>query len=264
MALQRDSLAVRAAWLWVLLCALLWSGLQSREASAMSNDQTAMQAARARLVAEVEREVRATRDYLGTDRLDPTVIEALGSVPRHYFVPSGLWSQAYANHPLPIGRGQTISQPYIVAIMSHLLEVGPGDRVFELGTGSGYQAAVLAAMGVEVYSVEIVPELAERAATTLTELGYDKVHVRAGDGYAGWPEGAPFDGIIVTAAGPEVPPTLAEQLAVDGRMVIPLGGEYDVQYLTVLTKQADGSLRSREVLPVRFVPITGSLVPDVR
>ena len=228
----------------------------------MSPDQTGMQAARARLVDEVEREVWATRSYLGVDHLDPAVIDALGTVPRHLFVPSGLWAQAYANHPLPIGRGQTISQPYIVAMMSDLLQVGPGDRVFELGTGSGYQAAMLAALGAEVFSVEIVPELAERAATTLTELGYDNVHIRAGDGYAGWPEAAPFDGIIVTAAGPEVPPALAEQLAVGGRMVIPLGGEYEVQYLTVLTKQPDGSLQSREVLPVRFVPITGTLVPD--
>ncbi len=230
----------------------------------MSHDPTTMQAARARLIAEVEREVKSTRDYLGTDRLDPAVIQALGTVPRHRFVPSGLWAQAYANHPLPIGRGQTISQPYIVAIMSQLLGVDPGDRVFELGTGSGYQAAVLAAMGVEVYSVEIVPELAEQAAATLAELGYDKVRVRAGDGYAGWPEAAPFDGIIVTAAGPEIPPALAAQLAVGGRMLIPLGAEHEVQTLTVVTKQADGSLRTREALPVRFVPITGSMVPDER
>lgn len=221
-----------------------------------------MAAARQRLVAEVEREVQDTRNYLGTDQLAPAVIEALGSVPRHRFVPVGQWSQAYVNHPLPIGRGQTISQPYIVAAMSHLLQVGPGDRVFELGTGSGYQAAVLAAMGVEVYSVEIVPELAERAAATLAELQYDTVKVRAGDGYQGWPEAAPFDGIIVTAAGPEAPPALIEQLAVGARLVIPLGGENAVQYLTVVTKQADGSLRRRPMLPVRFVPITGAMAPD--
>ncbi|WP_328987158.1 protein-L-isoaspartate(D-aspartate) O-methyltransferase [Thiorhodovibrio winogradskyi] len=228
----------------------------------MNSDQMKMDAARQRLVAEVEHEVLHTREYLGTDQLDPAVIKALGRVPRHRFVPFGQWSQAYDNHPLPIGRGQTISQPYIVAIMSHLLQLASGERVFELGTGSGYQAAVLGAMGVKVYSIEIVPELAKRAAATLADLGFDQVKVRAGDGYRGWPEAAPFDGIIVTAAGPEAPPALVEQLAIGGRLVIPLGGEDEVQYLTVLTKQADGSLNQRPVLPVRFVPITGSMVPD--
>ena len=223
----------------------------------MSPDQTGMQAARARLVDEVEREVWATRSYLGADRLDPAVIHALGTVPRHLFVPSGLWAQAYANHPLPIGRGQTISQPYIVAIMSDLLQVGPGDRVFELGTGSGYQAAMLAALGAEVFSVEIVPELAERAATTLTELGYDNVHIRAGDGYAGWPEHAPFDGIVVTAAADEIPPPLLAQLKPGGKLVIPVGAEHGYQELLLIEVGEDGEVRERSVLPVRFVPLTG-------
>jgi protein-L-isoaspartate(D-aspartate) O-methyltransferase len=213
--------------------------------------------ARAALVAEVARDVVMTRRYLGTDTLSPAVMEALGRVRREQFVPEGLRGQAYRNHPLPIGGGQTISQPYIVAIMSHLLAVGPGDRVYELGTGSGYQAAVLGAMGIEVYSIEIVPELAERARQTLARLGYDNVHVRAGDGYAGWPEAAPFDGIIITAAGPELPEPLLDQLKTGGRLVMPVGEAGGDQVLVVVTKHADGSLSRRPVLPVRFVPITG-------
>jgi len=214
-------------------------------------------AARERLVQEVEDDVRMTSRYLGTDRLDPEVIRALRTVPRERFVPEGVRDLAYANRPLPIGQGQTISQPYIVAIMSHLIGIRPGDRVYELGTGSGYQAAVLAEMGAEVYSVEIVPELAERAAALLASLGYGKVRVRAGDGYLGWPEAAPFDAVIVTAAGPEVPRPLLDQLKVGGRLVMPLGGEPYDQDLVVVTKQADGSVHTRDVLPVRFVPITG-------
>jgi protein-L-isoaspartate(D-aspartate) O-methyltransferase len=214
-------------------------------------------AARDRLVQEVEADVRQTSTYLGTDRLDPAVIRALRTVPRERFVPGTLRGLAYANRPLPIGQGQTISQPYIVAVMSHLIAIKPGDRVYELGTGSGYQAAVLAEMGAEVYSVEIVPELARGAAAVLTDLGYGKVHVRAGDGYLGWPEAAPFDAVIVTAAGPEIPRPLVDQLRPGGRLVMPLGGAVETQQLVVVTKQADGSLHTRNVLPVRFVPITG-------
>ena len=209
------------------------------------------------LVAEIERQVDETRRELGFDQLDPGVRAALLAVPRHAFVPPSLRREAYGNYPLPIGAGQTISQPYIVAIMTQLLQVKPGERVYELGTGSGYQAAVLAELGVEVYSVEIVPELAERAQTTLGALGYDKVHVRAGDGYLGWPEAAPFAGILVTAAGEQVPRPLADQLAVGGRLVMPVGPAGWTQELVVLTKRADGSLARRSVLPVRFVPITG-------
>jgi protein-L-isoaspartate(D-aspartate) O-methyltransferase len=213
--------------------------------------------ARARLAEEVADDVRATSQYLGTDRLDPAVMRAIGKVPRERFVPAPLRTRAYGNHPLPIGGGQTISQPYIVAVMSHLLDIGSGDRVYELGTGSGYQAAVLGEMGAEVYSVEIVPELARRAAATLGELGYDKVHVRAGDGYLGWPEAAPFDAVIVTAAGPRIPQPLIDQLRPGGRLVMPVGGTFDNQELVVLVKQPDGTLSQRRVLPVRFVPITG-------
>jgi protein-L-isoaspartate(D-aspartate) O-methyltransferase len=213
--------------------------------------------ARARLVEEVASDVRMTSRYLGTDRLDPRVMRAIGQVPRERFVPPPLRGRAYGNHPLPIGDGQTISQPYIVAIMSHLIAIEPGERVYELGTGSGYQAAVLAEMGAEVYSIEIVPALAARAAETLANLGYDNVHVRAGDGYQGWPEAAPFDAIVVTAAGPEIPPPLIDQLRVGGRLVMPVGGEFQTQQLVVLVKQPDGELQRRNVLPVRFVPITG-------
>jgi protein-L-isoaspartate(D-aspartate) O-methyltransferase len=216
-----------------------------------------MNTRREALIAEIEADVRLTAHELGFSRLDPAVIEALRSVPRHAFVPEWQQDLAYGNHPLPIGAGQTISQPYIVAIMSQLLGVGSGDRVFELGTGSGYQAAVLAAMGVEVYTVEIVPELAERARETLDSLGYGKVQVRAGDGWLGWPEAAPFDGIIVTAAAPRIPEPLVEQLRTGGRLVIPVGQPDGVQRLVVYEKEASGELVGRHHLPVRFVPVTG-------
>ncbi len=220
-------------------------------------DDARFAAARERLVDGIERDVVQTSGYLGTDRLDPAVIRALRTVPREEFVPPRLRAQAYLDSPLPIGLGQTISQPYIVAVMSHLAGVKAGERVYELGTGSGYQAAVLGAMGVTVYSIEIVPELAERAAATLARLGYDKVHVRAGDGYLGWPEAAPFDAVMVTAAHPKIPQPLIDQLKVGGRLVMPVGDTYETQQLTVLTKQPDGTLKRRQVLPVRFVPITG-------
>ena len=216
-----------------------------------------MNARREALIAEVEADVRVTAGSLGFSRLSPEVLAALRAVPRHAFVPEQQRDLAYGNHPLPIGGGQTISQPYIVAVMSQMLGVGAGDRVFELGTGSGYQAAVLAAMGVEVYTVEIVPELAEQAAEILTGLGYDKVHVRAGDGWLGWPEAAPFDGVIVTAAAPRIPEPLVTQLKTGGRLVIPVGEPWDVQQLVVYEKAASGELVGHSRLPVRFVPVTG-------
>jgi protein-L-isoaspartate(D-aspartate) O-methyltransferase len=218
-------------------------------------------AEREALVKEIERQVVATRLELGTEHLDPAVVSAIRTVPRHEFVPALLRGEAYANHPLPIGAGQTISQPYIVAIMSHLLGVGPGDKVYELGTGSSYQAAVLGEMGVEVYSVEIVPELAERAQETLERLGYGNVRVRAGDGYLGWPDAAPFDGIIVTAAADHVPQPLIDQLAPRGRLVMPVGEPGWGQQLVVMKKTQAGTLERTDVLPVRFVPVTG---PNVR
>lgn len=219
-------------------------------------------AERASLVREIERQVVETRFELGTDRLDSNVIAAMRAVPRHEFVPVALRAEAYANHPLPIGAGQTISQPYIVAIMSHLLGVQRGDKVYELGTGSGYQAAILGEMGIEVYSVEIVPELAARAQETLRRLGYENVSVRAGDGYVGWPEAAPFDGILITAAIDHVPQPLVDQLTPNGRLVMPIGPTGWVQQLVVMKKTESGTLKRTDVLPVRFVPVTGPSVRD--
>jgi len=213
-------------------------------------------AARAELVREIQLEVRATRSYLGRDELDPRVIAALGKVPRHAFVPLQERAFAYDNRPLPIGHGQTISQPYIVAIMTDLLDVYEGGRVLEIGTGSGYQAAVLAELCAAVYSIEIVAPLGEQARTQLKQLGYDNVHVKIGDGYGGWPEQAPFDGIIVTAAAPSVPEPLIEQLRPGGRMIIPVRQPTGFETLMLIEKAADGTLIETEIVPVRFVPLT--------
>jgi protein-L-isoaspartate(D-aspartate) O-methyltransferase len=192
---------------------------------------------------------------------DPRVLEAMRTVPRHELVPPAVRAQAYEDRPLPIGEGQTISQPFIVAFMTEQLRVEPGDRVLEVGTGSGYQAAVLAAMGAEVYTIEIVGALARRAAADLARLGYRSVKVREGDGYRGWPEAAPFDAILVTAAPPEVPAPLLEQLKPGGRMVLPVGTSW--QELLLLTKDARGVGR-RTLLPVRFVPMTGEAQEKAR
>jgi protein-L-isoaspartate(D-aspartate) O-methyltransferase len=188
---------------------------------------------------------------------DQVVIDAMRAVPRHRFVPDGLQGSAYNDHALPIGHGQTISQPYIVALMSEALEVEPGERVLEVGTGSGYQAAVLAEMGLEVYSIEIIPELADRARGVISDLGYD-VAVRTGDGYFGWEEAAPFDGIIVTAAPDHVPQALVEQLAPGATLVIPVGPIGAVQTLWQFTLQAGGELSAESLGPVMFVPFTRS------
>jgi protein-L-isoaspartate(D-aspartate) O-methyltransferase len=188
---------------------------------------------------------------------DTRVLAAMRRVPRHLFVPDPERRRAYADEPLPIGWGQTISQPYIVGLMSSLLEVGPGAKVLEIGTGSGYQAAVLSQMGLRVYSMEIVEPLGEQARSTLTRLGYRSVQVRIGDGYKGWPEQAPFDAILLTAAPPRVPEPLIRQLKVGGRMVLPVGSYW--QDLQVLTKQADGTLEKKSIAPVRFVPMTGEV-----
>lgn len=182
-------------------------------------------------------------------------LAALRAVPRDRFVPDDVRPEAYEDHPLPIGHGQTISQPYIVAFMSAAVAVRPGEKVLEIGTGSGYQAAILAAMGAKVFTIEIIPALAARAAATLRELGYDQVSVRAGDGYRGWPEEAPFDAIVVTAAPDTIPPALLAQLAEGGRLVIPVGPQHGGQELVLVTK-ANGKLHQRNLLPVRFVPFT--------
>jgi protein-L-isoaspartate(D-aspartate) O-methyltransferase len=189
-------------------------------------------------------------------RIDPKVLAAMRKVPRHLLVPEDVRADAYANRPLPIGHEATISQPYIVALMSHLLRARPTDKVLEVGTGSGYQAAILSGLAREVYSIEIVAPLARRAAAQLAELGYANVHVRAGDGYKGWPSEAPFDRIIVTAGADHIPQPLLDQLKPGGRMVIPLGRSQDSLALTVVDKDASGRITRRELLPVRFVPLT--------
>ncbi len=186
---------------------------------------------------------------------DPAVLRAMLEVPRHAFVPEEVAAMAYGDHPLPIGHDVTISQPYIVALMTELAQVEPGDRVLDVGTGSGYQAAVLAHMGAVVHGIEIIEPLAERAALQLAHLGYDDVRIKAGDGYGGWSEHAPFDAIIVAAAPDHVPPALVEQLAVGGRLVLPVGGGR-AQQLVVVTRTADGFTR-QAVAPVMFVPMTG-------
>jgi protein-L-isoaspartate(D-aspartate) O-methyltransferase len=211
---------------------------------------------RAELVLEIERNVRETSDYLRKDELDPRVIAAIGNVQRHEFVPEELRSAAYSNRPLPIGHDQTISQPYIVAIMTDLLGVFENGRVLEVGTGSGYQAAVLGELCDAVYSIEIVEPLGLRAREDIDRLGYDNVHVMIGDGFAGWPEHGPYDGIIVTAAAPEIPPPLIEQLKPGGRMIIPVGLPFGEQQLLLIEKGENGDIARREVLPVLFVPLT--------
>ena len=210
---------------------------------------------RARMVAEVDAMYTETRAETGLSAMSAPVRNALGKVERHRLVPPGEASRAYRNHPLPIGAGQTISQPYIVALSTDLLNPTPADVVLEVGTGSGYQAAVLAEVVSRVYSIEIIPALGSEARKRLEELGYRNIEVRIGDGYAGWPEKAPFDGIVVTAAAPRVPQALVDQLKPGGRMVIPVGASGDMQYLKLLTKRADGGVEEKRVLPVRFVPL---------
>ncbi len=188
---------------------------------------------------------------------EPRVLAAMRKVPRHRFVDDGQRAEAYEDHPLPIPGNQTISQPYIVALMTELLELAPSSRVLEIGTGSGYQSAVLAELADEVYTIEIVPELARLAERRLKELGYNNVTVREGDGYRGWPEHAPFDGIIVTAAPERIPQPLLDQLGPGGIMVIPVGGFF--QELKVFRKSADGRITGKDILPVRFVPMTGEV-----
>ncbi len=202
-------------------------------------------------------EVVATQARYGDRPFTPETLAALGRTERHLFVPAELRDAAYANRPLPIGYGQTISQPYIVALMTDLLRVGAGDRVLEVGTGSGYQAAVLAELDVEVFSIEIVAPLADQARRRLADLGYRRVNVRHGDGYHGWPEAAPFDAVIVTAAASHVPPPLVDQLRPGGRMVIPVGSRFHTQHLMLVEKGPDGTPTVRQLLPVRFVPLTG-------
>lgn len=235
------------------LCLLLFSIVQSLPA--VGKDEYA--AARAAMVKSIERHVKETSLYLDKEALNPSVMEALGHVPRHEFVPPSQRHVAYENRPLPIGYGQTISQPYIVAVMTDLLKVNSSSKVLEVGTGSAYQAAILSGLVNRVYTIEIIEALSEQASERLHRLGYDNVQVKTGDGYYGWEEHAPFDVIIVTAASSHVPPSLIKQLKPGGRMVIPVGSRFMTQELLLINKQLDNKLVTRQILPVMFVPLTG-------
>jgi protein-L-isoaspartate(D-aspartate) O-methyltransferase len=215
------------------------------------------EAARQYMIEEIKVHVIETAGYLGKSKLSDKVLAVMSRVPRHQFVPLSQRLYSYQNRPLAIGYGQTISQPYIVAIMTDLLRPTKDDVVLEVGTGSGYQAAILAGLVKTVYSLEIVPQLAERAAKQLQQAGIQNVETRQGDGYYGWPEAGPFDGIIVTAAGSQIPPPLIEQLKPGGRMMLPVGDSFSVQHLILIEKDAKGRLTTSQILPVRFVPLTG-------
>lgn len=213
--------------------------------------------ARHHMVELIRDDVLETSSYIDKTQLNPKVMKAMAEVPRHEFVPRQQKPYAYANRPLPIGHGQTISQPYIVALMSDLLHLTPESRVLEVGTGSGYQAAILAKLAAEVYTVEIIKPLAQKASKLLQRLHFKTIHTRTADGYYGWPEHGPFDAIIVTAAASHVPPPLLDQLKVGGRMVIPVGSRFQVQQLLLITKEENNSIQAKQILPVRFVPLTG-------
>lgn len=212
------------------------------------------------MIAEIQADAHFAEDALGRGRIDGRVEEALRKVPRHQFVLPSMRGMAYLNQPLPIGYGQTISQPFIVALMTDLLQVGDDDVILEIGTGSGYQAAVLAELTRKVYTIEIIEKLAESARNRLRALGYGNVEVVTGDGYYGLEKYAPFDAIMVTAAAGHVPTPLVRQLRAGGRIVIPIGGAYQLQMLTIVEKDAAGRLRTRQLIPVSFVPMTGSVL----
>jgi protein-L-isoaspartate(D-aspartate) O-methyltransferase len=210
------------------------------------------------MINAIQEDVITTSRYIGKPQFDSRVMDAIAEVPRHEFVPPREKSYAYDNRPLPIGYGQTISQPYIVALMTDLLQVSAGDKVLEIGTGSGYQAAILNELTSQVFTMEIIEPLAKNAIETFKRLHLDYIKVRIGDGYYGWPEYAPFDAIVVTAAADHVPPPLVRQLKNGGRMVIPVGSRFFVQQLILITKSKAGKLTTRQILPVRFVPLTGA------
>ncbi len=210
------------------------------------------------MIEEINETVHLTSDYIGKTSLDERVIAVMAKVPRHEFVPDEVKPYAYANRPLPIGNGQTISQPYIVALMTDLAGIDQDSIVLEVGTGSGYQAAVLAELVRHVYTIEIIAELGQQAEQDLQRLGYTNVTVKIGDGYHGWAEHAPFDAILVTAAPEEIPEPLIRQLKPGGKLVIPLGSQIGFQSLIVVEKDSTGKIQRRDVLPVGFVPLTGN------
>ena len=272
--LGRSARRDRAAWIGLIVVAaaglvVLWYWWPGRARPALAPPgqvRTWQPATAAALPGRTNPHIKAgeamaavIRDTYGLR--DETILKIMRAVPRHEFVPASMVNSAYADTPLPIGHGQTISQPYIVAEMTRQLHLGPDSRVLEIGTGSGYQAAVLTYLAKEVYSIEIVAPLAESAARRLRRLDY-AVHVRNADGYHGWPEKAPFDAIIVTCAAGEIPPPLLAQLAPGGRMVIPVGGRFATQSLMLVEKDADGKAAARSLMAVRFVPFVRSAEGD--
>lgn len=238
-----------------LTLALLLNALLSSAVDGQGRDTNDYKAERAVMVEHL-RDYAQARE-LGREQLDYSVLAAMNRVPRHEFVPAALRARAYENEPLPIGRGQTISQPYIVALMTDLLDVDSDDVVLEVGTGSGYQAAVLAELAAHVYTVEIVKSLARKAARRLARLGYYSITARVGNGYRGWREHAPFDAIMVTAGADHVPPPLVRQLKPGGKMIIPVSSGLFAQYLLLVDKTLAGDVETRQLLPVQFVPLTG-------
>ncbi len=241
-------MAARRRGYSILLAGCLFTALAAADEYAKLRQQ---------LVEVIRADVRATSLELDKEALDPRVMQAMAEVPRHEFVPPSEKRFAYTNRPLPIGYGQTISQPYIVAVMTDLLKTTPQSRVLEIGTGSGYQAAILAEMVEQVYSIEIIRPLGEQAGERLGRLGYNNIRIRIGDGYYGWEEHAPFDAIVVTAAASHIPPPLIKQLRSGGRMVIPVGSRFMTQELLLVEKTAENKFTTRQILPVRFVPLTG-------
>ncbi|MDO9515974.1 MAG: protein-L-isoaspartate(D-aspartate) O-methyltransferase [Syntrophales bacterium] len=232
----------------IAIMAVLLAAVPAASASAAEPDEAAFTTMRERMV---------TYQIARRGVKDREVLRAMNTVPRHRFVPRGLMGEAYDDTPLPIGYGQTISQPYIVAYMTQIIKVNRGDTVLEIGTGSGYQAAVLSAVAGKVYTIEIIPQLAKLAARRLEELGYENVSARCADGYYGWQRYAPFDAIIVTAAAGHIPPPLLKQLKPGGRMIIPVGGPFMVQSLILVEKDRAGRITTRNLMAVRFVPLTG-------
>lgn len=212
---------------------------------------------RQQMLIKIEDGLRTTSSYIDKKSFNMQVMQAMNEVPRHLFVSEEMRGKAYDNQPLPIGYGQTISQPYIVALMTDLLQTQPEQHVLEIGTGSGYQAAVLSQLVTQVYSIEIIEDLGKSTAQLLDRLGYKNIETRIADGYDGWPDQAPFDSIIVTAAISHIPPPLVQQLKKGGRMIIPVGTRFQTQYLTLVEKDMQGAVTTRQVLPVYFVPFTG-------
>ena len=239
-----------------LLMLVLSMAAAARAATAQEDAQCIRE--RAAMVETIKDYARSHPGVVGQRGFSERVLVAMGQAKRHLFIPERSCSIAYADRPIPIGLGQTISQPFIVALMTQLAEVAPDHVVLEVGTGSGYQAAILAHLARKVCTIEIIPQLAEAATKALKDLTYENVNVRLGDGYAGWPECGPFDAIVVTAALGQIPPPLIEQLKVGGRLVMPVGADYGTQHLTVVEKVAADNTTARAVAPVRFVPFTRS------